>query len=124
MKDWGTGVRTRPDRSEIVQMWTGLLGPPVIWLSALSANYALTDLACSSGRAWILDLVNLSAVILVAITTFIAWRCWRRIGGGDAGETVEGRRKLMALGGMANGAFFTIVIIATAIPTFVLRGCP
>lgn len=124
MKDWGTGVRERPDGREIVRLWSGLLGPPVIWLAALSANYALTGVACAGERAWILDLVNIAAMLLVGLTTFIAWRSWREIGGGDAGETVEGRRRLMALGGMANGAFFAIVILATAVPTFVLRSCP
>lgn len=114
----------RPRGRDIVRFWTGFLGPPVIWLCDLAISYALADWVCGSGRAWILDAVAATALALVALTTWLSWRLWRDLGGGDAGETVRGRRRLGAIGGMTNGAFFAVVIIATAIPNFVLRGCP
>jgi hypothetical protein len=119
-----TGVREEPDGGEIVRLWAGLLGPPVIALADLSLHYALAGWVCRTERPWVLDLLTIVSLILVAGTTFLAWHEWKKIGQRDAGETVRGRRTLMALGGLINGAFFTLVIVATAIPNFVLRHCP
>jgi hypothetical protein len=119
-----TGVREEPSGGEIVRLWIGLLGPPVIWLADLAISYALVSSVCKSGNSWILDLITILALLLTVLTTFIAWREWNKIGQRDAGETVRGRRTLMALGGLTNGAFFILVIVATAIPNIVLRSCP
>lgn len=119
-----TGVHEEPAGGEIVRLWAGLLGPPMIALADLSLHYAMTGWVCRTGRSWIFDLLTIVALILVALTTLLAWHEWKKIGQRDAGETVRGRRTLMAAGGLTNGAFFTLVIVATAIPNFLLRGCP
>lgn len=117
-------VRGEVTGGEIVRLWVGLLGPPVIWLCDLTANYALTRWSCANDRAWVLDAVSLLALVLVALTSFVAWGEWKKLGERDAGETIGGRRRLMAIGGLTNGGFFAVVIVATAIPNFVLRSCP
>ena len=118
-----TGVKAKPARREIIRVWAGLLGPPVIWLIALSVNYALAHRVCEGGPAWPMHVVTGAALLLVAGTTWISWQSWKELGVHDAGETVLGRRRLMAIGGLTNGAFFALAILGTAIPHLVLHGC-
>lgn len=112
-----------PKGKEIASFWTAFLAPPVVFLTMVSVNYALSGWACRTGHLWVLHAIVIAALTIDVATTFLAWRLWRGLGGGDAGEAMSGRRRLMAIGGLTNGAFFALAIVAADVAIVVLGGC-
>lgn len=121
---------TRPGReySEpkgIVRLWAVLLAGPLSWAAGLGLDYSLVIVACESGsNAW-LHLVSLITLVVASTGAWIAHREWRRLGGGVPGERVGRveRSRFMAALGVMTGVFFSLVIIAQWIASFVLHPC-
>lgn len=101
------------------------LAPPTVWLVYLSVSYALVPEACTSGTKAMLHVATLVALLLAAVPTVFAFHRAREAGRGslDRGEPHETRRRTMAIGSVVYGVAFTLLIVATAIPTFILRSC-
>jgi hypothetical protein len=101
----------------------GLLVPPLAWLAQLETNYALVPWVCSTGHRFVLLLVSVIALAVAAAAGYAAWASWpgadRRRG---EPQGVEGSR-LLSIAGVLVSAAFIVVLIASAIPTFVLRPC-
>jgi len=101
----------------------GLLAGPLAWLAQLQATYALVPWACSRGHRFALLLVSLGAVAVAVAGGLGSWKSWR----GPAPLTgepqgIEGAR-LLALLGVSLSVSFVLVLIASAIPTLILRPC-
>jgi hypothetical protein len=121
-----TAPRTQiSERRLDLGLWTGILTGPLAWGLHLQASYALTQVACDTGRQWLLHLVSLGALLLVAAGGSIAVRLWRRLPAGSAseGEELWTRSRFMALFGMVFSAFFGLVIVAAWIPSWILGAC-
>ena len=95
-------------------LWVWLLASPVVWFLNLAANYVIVSLDCSVRAKTALYLSALSLGV-TAVAAVFSWRQWRIL--------EPSRRRDMALGGTALGCLFFFVILAQAIPNFVLAGC-
>ena len=102
-----------------------VLGAPVAWATEFAIAYSITQHACSTGHYWEL---HLSWIVFLAVTLlalFVSWRIWqaaRHEPRPDRGTAVE-RSHFMALFGLMSNGFFVVVIIAEAIPRFILTPC-
>jgi hypothetical protein len=101
----------------LVRLWLGLLLPPAGWIADFLARYLVTRFTSIHHLRWPL---RLSSVLGVALTALGAALCagLRR----DAGGMPPSERELprLAAWGLALAAFFLLLILAEAFPTFVL----
>ncbi len=100
----------------------GLLAGPVAWLVQLQVSYMLVPWACARGGQVVLHLVALAMLAVAAAGLGLAWRAARRVvgGGGAPGSEV---RRFVAGCGVGLSLLFLLVIVASAIPNFILRAC-
>ena len=110
----------------ILLLWFSVLAGPIAWALNQEISYLFVPWACASGTRLMLHAVTLAALLLSLAGAFVGWRCWHRTGAEwhDAEGGVIGRSRLMALGGIALGAMFALVILAQGYPSLVLSPCP
>jgi hypothetical protein len=106
-------------------LWIVILAGPVLWLCAFEANFALAPWACTFQNKLALESVWIAGVLLCCGSALWAWALWRSIGGGwgahEAG--VVSRSRMMAIAGIVLSASFALVMVAQAIPVFMLGAC-
>lgn len=90
--------------------WTGVLTGPVVWLFDLGLMYLLVRHSCTSRSSAALFAITLAALLLTAL-------------GALAAKVNLERNRFMALGGMMMSGFFFLLVLAEAIPVWVLNPC-
>lgn len=88
----------------------GLALAPIAWFVSLEANFALAAQACSGHQRGTLLLISLTALVLAAAGSLLAW-------------TQRSAHRRLAFFGVASSALFTLVIAAQTIPNLILGGC-
>jgi hypothetical protein len=106
-------------------LWTGILLGPVGWFLSLEANFALAPLACYDQAKFLLHLVSGVAFLLVFLAGSLSFTQFQTAERNVASEpsAFRSRRRGMALAGMGLSGLFLLVIVAQAIPNFLLAGC-
>lgn len=106
-------------------LWTGLLGGPIIWLCSFEARFALAPWACLFHNKWALHGVFIAALLLCLSCAFISYREWKFFG--EREPTAEAgavpRANFMAILGVVVSCGCAMIVIAQAIPEFVLGAC-
>jgi len=106
-----------------VQVVDFLIGPAA-WGLDLLISYALVPHACSTGRFYVL---HISSLVWLAAALTGAWLAWRRYsdvrGGNDEGGRVIDRAHFLALLALLSNLWFAVVIIAGAVPRWILSPC-
>ena len=113
------------ERRRIAMLWTGLLLPPLAFLTNLELGYAFVTASCDRGDQLLIHLTHLACLLLSLGGAWAAWRAWQAEGAewpGQAGGPI-GRTRFMAGLGLLTGAMFTLVILAQWIPGFLLSPC-
>ena len=104
-------------------LWTGVLAGPVMWFAAFEASYALSATNCTWKTAPMLVFgVALAIVAASCIVSFAAWQRLRRDTDPASERHIESARALAAAGIVLNALFF-LVLVAQALPHFILGGC-
>jgi hypothetical protein len=98
-------------------LYAGIIGTPLLWLTALQTGYVLAYQACDARSTLWVTAPTFGAIGLIAVLTLIAVRGHRRASGG--------RLPLPLLGVMAVGISVMILIVmaASAIAPVMLRPC-
>ena len=91
--------------------WSGIVGAPLVFLTALSAGYALVPWACRSQHHGVLDLVCLVALVLTLGATVWAALGWRRAHAAAASPFVA-REEFLAQLAVASGVLSSVAVIA------------
>lgn len=114
-----------PTSRRDVALWVGVLAPPLAWLIQLQANYSVVTTNCQRARPVLLHGLMLVALGLLGVGALMAWRAWKQVRGEPASLESEGpgRARFMAIFGLVESAFFTLVILATSLSTFILDPC-
>lgn len=130
-----------------ILLWALLLAGPLVWLTQLEVSYVLAHWVCRTGRWGVIPLVALVAVALLVAGGAKAWRLRRAWAEhlrrrepdhpplrampeaeGEVStrfdEAIGGRVLIMLDGAVAGAAFFVLAAILTAMPGFMLGGCP
>lgn len=109
----------------IAALWFAMLAAPVAWFAGLNLNYSLVRLACAKGTLISLHLVSAATLVLAVSGGVVAWREWRRVGGGWPGEGGDprARSRFMAVIGVLASALFSLVILAQWVAELILNPC-
>ena len=112
------------NRQDIL-LWIIVLGGPLVWLCSFEARFALVPWACTFQSKMALFGVFLVALALCAGCGWIGWSQWKALGAqgptGDGGAVW--RSNFMAISGVVLSAGCAMILIAQAIPEFVLGAC-
>jgi hypothetical protein len=106
-------------------LWTGVVGPPLVWFADLTVSYPVSHWACHGGHRSVLFLVTVVALLLTAGSSLAASRGLppRQSATALDGARPADRAHFMAVLGLLTSAFFALVLIANAIPRFVFDPC-
>jgi hypothetical protein len=105
-------------------LWVGLLSGPTAWALDLGISYALVKWACAADRSHSLRLLSVAALVMVAGGALLSWQALRTSRGEpDDGGTPRQRARFMAVLGLTSSALFTLAIVASAVPRWMLDAC-
>lgn len=124
---------TSPQASQVRQdaggdagrLWTGVVGPPLVFLFHLQAAYALAPLACRQGTTLSLHLASLVAIALSLGLGMLSVVEWRRSGPAwpDSSAGLATRDRFLGAVGVLGTCLVVITLIAQWIPVFVIDPC-
>ena len=106
-------------------LWVAILTGPLAWFLNLEANFALAPLACTGRGKMFLHLVAAITFIMAltaACTSYVQLNLRTRRADGETAAAPATYRTL-AMAGLVLNAFSLLVIVAQAIPNFMLEGC-
>jgi hypothetical protein len=110
-------------RSPLPQFYALLIGP-IAWAADLGFSYMSVYHACSTGHFYVLHVISLIALVIALTGAFVGWQEFQAVREGtDEGGTPLDRSHFMALLGIASSIGFAVVIIASAVPRFILSPC-
>jgi hypothetical protein len=97
----------------LVKLLAGVFSGPAAWALNLDINYSLVKWACASGRAGILPLVSVLALVLVAGGFALAWRGWSGLHreADLRGARLVDRSYFLAVAGLGLNPIFALLII-------------
>jgi hypothetical protein len=124
MSERSNSLLQNPARRDYA-LWAGILAGPVASALDEVVSYALTQHACSTGNFIILHLMGLFALCLIAVGAVQSWMVLVRLpeqADQEAGGALD-RSRFMAISGLVLCVIFATVVIAQAIPRFVLSPC-
>jgi hypothetical protein len=113
-------------KGRALALWIGLLGPPVVWGLQFQINYAMVPRLCSTHANWLMHLCSGAALVLAAVATSFAWREFSRLRHeepGAHGDHWAAWPRFMAMLGLMVGTMFCLLIVAQAIPGFLINPC-
>jgi hypothetical protein len=105
-------------------LWIGILAGPVAWALDEVIGYSVTHHECSTGHRFLLHLLTVGALILTGFGFMSSWNVFQGLSSGSGANGIAlHRSRFMAKAGMLLSACFLLVIIATAIPKWMLSPC-
>lgn len=123
MADAATAPTDSADRGQpgLLLLWTGMLGPPILWAIRISASYVLVPVVCRTGSIGVLHALTAASLAGVCVIGVLTYRAWR---GRHAVETPPaGRIHFMGLAGLLSASFFSAVIVAEGLANFLVDPC-
>ena len=119
-------MNERADRFEPnpLALWYGILAGPVGWILEEGLNYAFDQHACSTGHFYVQWAACIGAFVIALSGALVARLELNRIGERheDGGSPMD-RSWFMARLGLAASLGFSLVIVALAVPHFILSPC-
>jgi hypothetical protein len=105
--------------------WMALFGAPLTWFASQQASYALVPWACHGGPLIAIHLINLVALMLVAIAGALAWRDLSRAGQRlfDELPPSEDRARFLGVLSLMLCALFGLAIIVQMTGVFFFGPC-
>jgi hypothetical protein len=102
----------------------GVLVGPLAFGADLLLSYAMVQHACSTGHFYVLHAISIASLIIVLGGGWMSWQQYQnaREGNDDGGSPID-RSHFLGLMGTASSLFFAVVIIANAVPRFMLSPC-
>lgn len=122
-------------------LWFGVLGSGIAWSLHTLVNWGLAETVCRSGHDAVFGVplrpllgVFVGVFLTVSVaSTLVAWRAWRSLDTGTAGDggadgddlaaLRQQRAAVMALVGFGSGLLFSTMILFGGIAVLVLPAC-
>ena len=102
----------------------GVLIAPLAWAADLVISYALVQHACSTGHHYLLHVVSVVCFVIALAGAVLSWRQYQHVSqGNDEGGSAFDRSHFLALLGIATSVWFVVVIVASAVPRWILSPC-
>jgi hypothetical protein len=106
-------------------LWVGVGAGPLAWGLDLGFSYAITQHACSTGHHYLLHLITVLTFLLAGAGLWAAHTAWNELpeeADHERGGAL-GRSAFLAILGYASSIGFAVVIIAGAVPRWILAAC-
>ena len=113
------------DRRESLSLWSGVLGPPLLWLVHLQVGYMVVPLACHQHQPLIVHGVTVAAIVLTTVLGLFNVARWRRCGREwpDSSASVISQDRFLAATGLAISGLIVAALVAQWIPSFFVDPC-
>ena len=105
--------------------WAGVLAGPIALAADQLASYALVKWTCGHQHAWVLHLISVGALLVIAAGAFAAWRAVSEAPSDatfDGGRSID-RGRFMGVFGLATCALFAVLVVAMAVPGWMIDAC-
>jgi hypothetical protein len=105
--------------------WYGILIGPITFGFDLLLSYALVPHACSTGHHYVLHVITVAALAVIATGFVSSWMVHQRVpeGASAAGGDPVDRARFLAELGLLFSIFSAVLVIANALPRFILSPC-
>lgn len=106
-------------------VWWTMCAGPIAWACDLGLSYVLTQHTCSTGRHYLLHVITIVCGLISLSGFATAWSAYQAIPkeASEEGHRPLDRTYFQILFGMIFSIAFTVVIIAGAVPRWILSPC-
>ena len=106
-------------------IWWTMFAGPFAWMCDLGFSYVLEQHACSTGHHYVLHVVTVVCALLALTGFATGLAAYRRIPkeANDHGVRPMDRTHFQILFGIIFSLAFTVVIVAEAVPRWILHPC-
>lgn len=106
-------------------VWWGMAAGPTAWGIDLGVSYASAPHACSTGHYYVLRVISLACFLVALTGFFFALSMHRRLFGKaeKEGHHPRDRAFFLSLVGIVLSLSFAVIIIAGAVPRWILSPC-
>jgi len=106
-------------------LWSGITAGPIAWAIELTVSYAIVKRVCASRNDVVLHLITILSLAIVAGGGLLSGNAYQRTAQDRPtdGSSPRQRARFMAILGLALSGFFLVVIIASALPNWVIDAC-
>src|SRR5581483_4469607 len=119
--DGDASARWQSSPRGVATLWAGVLAGPIVWALDETISYSLVQWTCGSRHTFVLHTITLLSLAMITGGAALSWRAWSRASGERTPKTE--RTRFLALLGLVTSALFIVVVLATAIPRWVLDAC-
>ena len=112
------------DAGTALKLWLGMLLPPAAWLIQLQTLWLTSEYGCFTLDFRWNHVASAAALLISAAGWFVAYTEFSQCKAEPTNDDDQppSRRRVMSLVGLMTGALFTLLIIASWVPT--LMGVP
>ena len=113
-----------PPRIEAGEWWAIFAGP-LAWALDEGTSYALTQHACSTGHFYVLHLMTIVSLCISISGFWMGLTGYRRLTAkaNTHGHQSRDRAFFVSSVGAAMSVFFTVIVVAEAVPRWILSPC-
>jgi hypothetical protein len=106
-------------------VWWAMCAGPLAWAADLGFSYVLARYACSTGHEYVLHAITILCGLIALSGVAAAWSAYSAIPeeASDKGQRALDRTYFQILFGIVFSIAFTVVIIAGAVPRWILSPC-
>ena len=106
-------------------IWWMMFAGPIAWACDLGFSYVLAQHACSTGHHYVLHLITVVCAAIALSGFAAAWSAYDRLPeeAREEGARPMDRAHFQILFGIVVSLAFTVVIVAEAIPRWILNPC-
>ena len=110
---------------ELLALWTGVLGAPLVFLLHLQLAYMLVPVDCRLESRLLAHGASILGILLAAGSGILALRAWRRDGRDwpDSSASILSRDRFLAALGALISALVLLTLVAQWIPVFFIAPC-
>ena len=106
-------------------VWWTMFAGPLAWACDLGFSYVLAQHACSTGHHYVLHVITVVCALVALSGCAAGWRAYNAL---PEEATEEGMRPMdrahfQVLFGIVFSLAFTVVIVAEAVPRWILNPC-
>ena len=105
-------------------LYYGILAAPTAWMCDEGLSFMLNQHACSTGHFYVLHIITIVTAMIAVSGFFVALLQRLAVGkGDDDGGSRRDRAYFMAQLGITTSLGFTLLILALAVPRWILSPC-
>ena len=106
-------------------VWWGICAGPLAWAIDLGFSYVLQQHSCSTGHHYILHVITVICGLIALSGSVAGLSAWKGLpeDASDKGVRPADRTHFQVLFGIVFSLAFTVVVIAGAVPRWILHPC-